>query len=139
VTCDFSDINREIKTQIIHNCVSQQLRKKALREEMSLDDLLAAARSLEIADKHAEQMAGKQNEINHVNKSKLKCFKCGGNFPHKERCPAIGKKCKKCGAMNHFAVACRKIDVDNGKPSEKSVQQLDALLNSSDEEYMCGV
>ena len=33
------------------------------------------------------------------------CIRCKLNHPQR-KCPAIGKKCKKCGKMNHFARAC---------------------------------
>ena len=40
----------------------------------------------------------------------LKCYKCGGSFPHRQggrSCPAMGKACSKCGVLNHFASQCR--------------------------------
>ena len=37
----------------------------------------------------------------------LKCKFCGKMHPRKkELCPAWGKRCSKCNAMNHFAVCC---------------------------------
>ena len=33
--------------------------------------------------------------------------KCGGTWPHKATCPAVGTTCLKCGEMNHFAKVCR--------------------------------
>lgn len=112
MSCNFTDQVKEIKTQVIHNCTSQQLRRKALREEMSLEDILSAARSMEIADKHAAEMEHKDREqVEAINKHReLKCFKCGGQFPHnkEKRCPAIGKKCNNCGNMNHFSSVCKK-------------------------------
>jgi transposase InsO family protein len=35
------------------------------------------------------------------------CGKCGYDHGDNTRCPATGKKCLKCGGMNHFAVRCR--------------------------------
>lgn len=43
------------------------------------------------------------------NRSVSEVFKCGRcQLMHKRReCPAWGKKCNKCGQLNHFAVACK--------------------------------
>ena len=35
-TCEFTDMDREIKTQIVQTCTSQQFRRKAHRTEMTL-------------------------------------------------------------------------------------------------------
>ena len=43
--CDFHSIDREIKDQIVQKC----LRRKALREDLSLANLVNAARAMEIA------------------------------------------------------------------------------------------
>jgi hypothetical protein len=39
----------------------------------------------------------------------LKCFNCGGLFPHQsgKPCPAKGRACSKCQKINHFASVCR--------------------------------
>ena len=41
--------------------------------------------------------------------SGMKCYNCGGPFPHSEGkpCPAKGKACNKCSKLNHFASQCR--------------------------------
>ena len=49
-TCEFTDTDAEIKSQIIQSCSSSRLRRRALREsEMTLKQLLLLARSLEIS------------------------------------------------------------------------------------------
>lgn len=137
-SCNFNDTNREIKTQIIHNCWSQQLRRKALREEMSLEDILAAGRSLEIADKNASDMERKVTEsegVTTINKTKtLTCFKCGGKFPHENKCPAIGKKCRNCDNWNHFEKVCKK-----SKGTVKAIDQHGDDKNEDSEEYTYGI
>ena len=35
------------------------------------------------------------------------CRRCGGNFPHTDTCPAMGKTCNYCKKPNHFAKVCR--------------------------------
>ena len=37
----------------------------------------------------------------------LKCFSCGGAFPHEGVCPAKGKYCRNCNQKNHFASVCK--------------------------------
>ena len=47
-TCEFADVNKEIKSQIILSCSSQRLRRKALRDtNLTLETLLSEARALE--------------------------------------------------------------------------------------------
>ena len=31
-----------------------------------------------------------------------KCYRCGGSYPHKEKCPATNKTCHKCNKTGHF-------------------------------------
>ena len=54
--CDFHSIDREIKDQIVQKCFSDRLRRKALREDLSLANLVNAARAMEIADVQAKAM-----------------------------------------------------------------------------------
>ena len=36
-----------------------------------------------------------------------KCYRCGGSYPHKDKCPATNKTCHKCNKTGHFAKCCR--------------------------------
>lgn len=66
--CEFTDKNKEIKSQIIQSCVSQKLRRKALKEsELTLEELLVEARALEISESHATEMEQDQS-VNQVSK-----------------------------------------------------------------------
>ena len=49
-TCDFKEKDAEIKSQIICGCLSSRLRRKALREEISLKELLNHARASELSE-----------------------------------------------------------------------------------------
>ena len=50
-TCEFNDVDKEVKSQIIQSCTSQRLRRKALRDStMTLEALLAEARGLEVSE-----------------------------------------------------------------------------------------
>ena len=55
-TCDFKDVDEEINNQLVEHCTSSRVRRKALREEVSLSDLLTYARSLEVGDRHTKEV-----------------------------------------------------------------------------------
>jgi hypothetical protein len=133
-TCEFTDIDREIKTQIIQGCLSQRLRRRALRETMTLAQLLDYARSFETSETQARGMEKKlqsetteyinrtthQPERNKFKRVNQRCYRCNGNYPHVGRaCPAKGKTCNFCGKENHFAAVCRKRDVGSRNDKRK--------------------
>ena len=63
-TCEFHEDDREIKSQIIQSCTSQRLRCRALRETMTLQQILGFGRSLEISEREATGMESKrQNTV----------------------------------------------------------------------------
>ena len=59
-TCDFTDIDKEMKEHIILSCTSNTLRRRALQDEYSLDKLLKVGRSLEISESQARHLEIKQ-------------------------------------------------------------------------------
>ena len=117
--CEFHDVDREIRDQIVFNCKSDILRRKALRDDSSLPDLLKLARSMELSESQARTIetsrvcpeARPEIEINKlakkpgkyskksINKKEFKndklhdkkCFACGNSWPHVGSiCPAKG-------------------------------------------------
>ena len=62
VNCEFADANKEIKSQIIQGCCSSRLRRKALREDMTLENLLADGRALEVSEQQATEIEKKEGE-----------------------------------------------------------------------------
>lgn len=66
-TCNFHDTDREICAQIITSCKSNQLRRKALREDYNLENLLKAGRAFEISEQQASKL--EENTVNAVNPS----------------------------------------------------------------------
>ena len=129
INCEFHDTSKEIKAVIIQNCQSKRLRRYALREDaLTLDDLLAKARSLEASEMQATGMekslphtSEEVNRVHHEKQTKPRrsqgakpqqtrsntCRQCGLVWPHKTSpCPAKGKTCRKCGKPNHFAKMC---------------------------------
>ena len=150
--CDFHDKDREIKDQIVQKCFSERLRRKALREDLTLSNLLKAARAMEIADVQAKAMenpsvlkvsqqfksskerpghletSGKTEQDEQRESRKKECFNCGGMWPHpsgRKSCPAWGVDCRKCGKKNHYARKCR---------ATKAVRKIGNLSESEEED-----
>ena len=107
--CEFDNKSKEVKMQIIHKCASNKLRKRALQQSMTLEEILNLERSMEISSLRAEEMSKCDARINKVEHSKPKnkekamskrtCFHCGGAWPHEGQCPkAMAKRsCFRCG------------------------------------------
>jgi len=45
-----------------------------------------------------------------TNTSSKKCFNCGNDYPHRDKCPAIGKECNKCKKLGHYGKCCKNSD-----------------------------
>ncbi|CAB4020397.1 PREDICTED: uncharacterized protein LOC107336737 [Paramuricea clavata] len=136
-TCDFENIDKEVKSAIIQNCLSKRLRRYALLDsEVTLAKILAKGRAFELSE---SQATGIENALdsthisdevveavhpttkhnNHRDKqhtsfhrqdfyTSSECRNCGGPWPHNNNiCPAKGKSCLNCGKSNHFAKVCR--------------------------------
>ncbi|CAH3108006.1 unnamed protein product [Pocillopora meandrina] len=71
-TCEFSDVDKEIKEHIILTCSSSSLRRRALRENPTLEGLLNLGRALELSDKQAKDIEDTGGEFQAVNKIKQK-------------------------------------------------------------------
>ena len=134
INCDFPNVDSEIVTQIIQGCNSHRLRRRALREGYTLEQILSAARAQELSESRATEIESNNTSVpartqaeasansvrpkkppqrkhNNSNQDRKpiskKCHFCGGRFPHDGKCPAFGKECRSCGKMNHFSKVCR--------------------------------
>ena len=133
-TCKFTDINREIKAQVVAGCLSTRLRRQALRDpNVTLTDLLDHGRALETSESQAfgieKQATPEVNQLSlrfargkskhHKSRQTTQCYNCGGDYPHKKGrtgCPAYGAECGKCGQPNHYAQYCKSQEgVDTGR------------------------
>ena len=65
-TCDFANRDKEIKEQIILNCQSNSLRRKALREDLDLAGLMKAGRALEVSERPAKELESPEKTVNAV-------------------------------------------------------------------------
>ncbi|XP_070550159.1 uncharacterized protein [Ptychodera flava] len=61
-TCDFTNKDQEVKSQIIRGCTLARLRRRALREETTLENLLSIARSFEVSEVQASGMEEKSTK-----------------------------------------------------------------------------
>ena len=166
-TCEFSDVDKEIKSQIIQGCLSTRLRRRALREEMDLTHLLTLARAMELSDRQATEIEKSEREnanaimkrrtpshrrnkrhfmetAKGTNKQQYKnqtCRNCGGEYPHKDRqCPAKGRQCNFCKKKNHFAKVCRsRLKTESKVNQVESQQDRSSTSENSDEEYTFGL
>uniref|UniRef100_H3A736 Gypsy retrotransposon integrase-like protein 1 n=1 Tax=Latimeria chalumnae TaxID=7897 RepID=H3A736_LATCH len=136
MTCNFTDVDREIKSQIVQTCLSAKLRRRALGDSaITITKLIEIGKAMEVSEAQASSIEREQHVINKMsrgkkgdnrqyhkactqqykqqpnkNTSNTKCRNCGGNFPHasdKTACPAFGKEWHNCKKANHFAACCR--------------------------------
>ena len=63
-TCEFSNIDTEIKEHIILTCSSNSLRCRALRENVTLDALFKLGRALELSEEQARQVEKAAADVN---------------------------------------------------------------------------
>ena len=141
-TCEFDHEDEEIKSHIVVSCSSSRLRRRALREDMNLKELLDYGRGLEMSEKQAKGIEEQDKlaqlaEVQTLKEDKQKpedkkCYRCGGNYPHKGRpCPALNEICKHCHKKGHFAKVCR------SRSNSTKVNAVDEKDDdeSTDEEY----
>ena len=82
-TCDFVDIDKEIKEHIILSCTLSTLRRRALQEEYSLDKLLKDGRSFEISESQARHLEGRDQAINSV-RGRNRSYQARRNYSSRE-------------------------------------------------------
>jgi hypothetical protein len=110
MTCEFADNDREIKTQIVQNCLSHKLRMKALQNpELSITQLLDAGKVMEMSKSQAETIEEKQSINNLSRKYTRRASKQNQNGGHVDRnsngaktadrnsVPGASGKCRNCG------------------------------------------
>ncbi|CAF1043728.1 unnamed protein product [Brachionus calyciflorus] len=115
--CEFANLNQEIITHVIQTCYSENLRREFLKmDTLNYDDFIKIGRLHDNVEENAKIVEGKleikEEAVNKITdnwkNNKKKCFRCGRDWPHKEKsCPAIGKTCSKCKQANHLANVCR--------------------------------
>ncbi|XP_058823888.1 uncharacterized protein K02A2.6-like [Topomyia yanbarensis] len=121
---------------IVEGCVSDELRKQILQKDRSLEEIEEIGKSLEGVQRQLKDFGSTREQLNQHERvydiqakrryqppnskttgdfqlksknSEIKCFKCGlfGHISTDTRCPARGKRCKRCNKPGHFEVRCR--------------------------------
>lgn len=110
----------ELKEQFVKGIRNSELRKQLLRDEaLSLEQMVDKANAEKKIDELVEAYdqlhcdpgeGGSKSALKVTTTKRLtkNCFFCGSlHGRKKEECPAWGKKCRKCGRMNHFESVCK--------------------------------
>ena len=135
--CEFGDQEDSlIRDRVVLGIREDGLQERLLREkDLTLQKAIEFVRAAETTKEQFRSMKGLPNSVdiiktasknnknydNHRNQVKNKnykkedknsydCKKCGKNHRRAE-CPAYGKQCSKCKKKNHFAVGCRKQNI----------------------------
>ena len=158
-SCNFCDCMRDtlIRDRIVLGVNNTATRKKLLQQrKLTLKSCIDICRSMESASSHFKVIAeasNKTEDVHAVNvrpkpkartvrkpkndrnvhtQQAVKCKFCDGSHPlQKDKCPAWGQKCRKCGGRNHYAKCCRK--------TEKINQIADQSDTDSDVEFIGSV
>lgn len=155
-TCNYDTSKTEsLEDQLLRDRIVQGLQDKLLQESLlrieglTLDKVTNICRASEISKIQVKEMNPmleidtvkhrnnnfKRQSLNKKtygkNDNKFQCRRCQQLHGPRE-CPAFGKKCSKCGILNHFAVSCRKKRVEEVKCSESPD------LTLSNESLYCG-
>ena len=65
-TCEYGDIDKEIKEHIILTCSSNSLQHRALRENLALEALLKLGRALELSETQVRQVEKTESDVNQI-------------------------------------------------------------------------
>ena len=148
-TCEFGNnaaIDERIRDQVIDKCLNHNLRRKLLEKARTLTLAILretakafedSARQAKAIETHMQRVQGNDADRDHrvqfvkkkpsgARSSNLKpsnlCFSCGQerHIRTDPKCPARGKKCRKCKLIGHYEKMCKTKDHVKGK--RKSVK-----------------
>lgn len=141
-SCDYKTMEEEMMRDHIVQTVFDKATQEALLrvDDLTLNKTIQYCQTKEQAAKQVSAMhpaaveAAKVSRQQEQKKSTFNCRRC--QTEHGPRsCPAFGKKCKKCGTLNHFAVSCKKA---NKKVQEVSTESTESSSTSESENVHCG-
>jgi len=113
--CEYGPLTDSlVRDAIVMGVRSKKTQQALLKEnDLSLDSCINIARATERAYEHFNTISNGKEEFMEVDKVSNeikpgKCKFCGlVHVWKKDKCPAYGKKCDKCGGLNHFKKVCR--------------------------------
>lgn len=97
-SCEFSDVDKEVKVQLVEYCKFTGVRRKALQEDVSLDEPLKYGRALETSDR---QIAQFENKVI----PQRSCFFCGSHFPIEKEAIIVPLQEKRVVAVGKLATS----------------------------------
>ena len=146
-TCEFADVDRELRQQIITGVRDAKVREKALQKRLTLQELLDQAKSAEQAKRQAEEMGhhggsacGTNQPVHqaqlhrgqvggkpvdrgkpryHDSDRSGRCYRCLSARHLAAHCPFADKVCFACGRVGHTQAACR----SESKPGQGGVSK----------------
>ena len=103
-TCDFHDVKQEILMQILHGCLSSRLRRRGLMTNLPLDQLLAEARSYELAECRAAEIEGVTVGVNKVTQFRRGRgrYRCSSNRGSSRHGPTSRDQFDRGGSRGHY-------------------------------------
>lgn len=154
-SCNYTLTSQEaIEDQILRDRIVQGINDKSLQESLlrienlTLDKAANVCRAAEISRSQVKEMNPsieideakfKRNKKSNfedkkamVVDRKFDCRRCQKRHGPKE-CPAYGKKCTRCGILNHFAISCRVRNVRQARLNESS--ESSESLNCAEVKY----
>ena len=157
-TCDFDTLtDRMIRDRLVLGIRDNSVRKRLLREkDLTLEKAVEMIRAAERAAEQTKKIDGEVETVNAVAKSSYHAKSSGARPPKfgtckfcgdkhefiKEKCPAYGKRCRKCHGRNHIDKVCKKGGARPHKQKKRSkpkVHQLDKDEESdTDSDYSDG-
>lgn len=131
--CEFGDqMESNIRDQLIQKCLSAELQQKLwLETDISMEKVLTMGTAFEAMKEQLRvvQRNAKKEPLATVNKidQAALCGRCGSDKHNNKdpKCPAMGKKCFKCGSMGHFGRKCRSNGAMRGNSNRGSWQTRD--------------
>ncbi|CAC5376149.1 unnamed protein product [Mytilus coruscus] len=144
VNCEFTDDNREVKSQIVQGCSSSRLRRKALREDMTLEQLLLSARALELSEKQANEIEHKDEKPRPTLYTRREMF---GEINQDIYKISVlnnvnrNNKCRNCGedvSVKKNTNTKRSVNTLENSDFENNFECQSKIDSSSDDEYVFG-
>ena len=126
------ELGERLIEQLIIGTKHRRVQGKLLEnnEVLCLDDAIDIAGNYEITHSNLEQLLSPVDQDVHLIKqsryerqSRKACNNCGKKHPDdsRNRCPAWGTTCKRCGKPNHWTRICRSRSQGNPKQYEREI------------------
>ncbi|CAB3259543.1 unnamed protein product [Arctia plantaginis] len=134
--------NQMLRDKIAHGVYDKAIQENLLRiENLTLEKAIHYCRTSEQSKKQVQEMntstAVEVDVLKKTINNTFSCMRCQKQHGPRQ-CPAFGKRCSKCGILNHFAVSCRKIPQHVKKVKEVKFDEKPDNTSSS-EELFCGM